>query len=123
MILGKVNADREAIVQLIVRGPSGLQEKIEAVVDTGFDGWRSLPAEFVRRLDLQWLRRGSAILADGSETVYDCFAGTVIWHRRRRQIPIDQVNTVPLIGMALLEGCTLQIVVTAGGKVTIKPLD
>jgi predicted aspartyl protease len=36
MIVGAVNADREAIIRITVRGPAG-EQKLNAVVDTGFD--------------------------------------------------------------------------------------
>lgn len=39
MITGIVTANREAIIRLMVRGPAGQQQKVEAVIDTGFDGW------------------------------------------------------------------------------------
>ena len=68
------------------------------------------------------MRRGSAQLADGRETVYDSYAGAVSWHRRKRQTPIDEVN-VPLVGMALLDGYKLTVAGIAGGKVTISELE
>lgn len=39
MITGVVTADRQAIINLTVRGPTGQEHEIEAIVDTGFDGW------------------------------------------------------------------------------------
>ena len=123
MIIGKVNAQREAVIPLTVRGYQGAQETVQAIVDTGFDGWLSLPPEMIRNLKLPWMRRGSAQLADGSETVYDSYAGEVTWHRRQRHIPIDEVNAIPLVGMALLDGYKLTVEVTAGGKVTITELE
>ena len=50
MIEGQVTTNREAIVQVTVRGPTGDELEIDAVVDTGFDGWLTLPAELVKRL-------------------------------------------------------------------------
>ena len=44
MITGLVNIDREATIRLRVRGPGWQQQLIEAIIDTGFDGWLSLPA-------------------------------------------------------------------------------
>ena len=42
MIVGYVNAYREAVIPLTVRG-SQAQEEIETVIDTGFDGSLTLP--------------------------------------------------------------------------------
>jgi hypothetical protein len=38
VIIGTVNASREAIVRFRVQGPGGLAEEIAAIVDTGFNG-------------------------------------------------------------------------------------
>jgi clan AA aspartic protease len=122
MIIGAVNADREAVIRLTVRGPTGQGRRVEAVIDTGFDGWLSLPPALIARLRLPWRRRGLALLADGSESIFDVYEATVLWDRRRRRVPIDEVEAAPLVGMALLEGYELNAQVRAGGKVTIKPL-
>jgi hypothetical protein len=52
---------------------------VNALVDTGFDGWLSLPPALIASLGLAWHRRGRAILADGSETVFDIYAGALVW--------------------------------------------
>jgi clan AA aspartic protease len=122
MITGLVTAEREAIIRLLVRGPLGLPQRIEAVVDTGFDGWLSLPPSLIALLGLPWRRRGRAFLADGSESLFDIYEGTVVWNRRRRRIPVDEADTSPLVGMALLNGYELNVQVRTSGKVTIKPL-
>ncbi|OPZ12571.1 MAG: hypothetical protein BWZ07_01190 [Alphaproteobacteria bacterium ADurb.BinA280] len=36
MMTGSVNKHYEAIVRLVVRGPQGQAEAIEAIIDTGF---------------------------------------------------------------------------------------
>ena len=43
MITGMVNANREAAIRLLVRGPQGHQREIEAIIDTGFTGFLTLP--------------------------------------------------------------------------------
>ena len=52
MISGVVTIDRQAIVHLTVRGPAGQEHEIEAIVDTGFDGWLSLPSSLIVPLGL-----------------------------------------------------------------------
>jgi predicted aspartyl protease len=39
MITGVVNVNREAVIRLAVAGPSGQQQEIEAIIDTGFTGF------------------------------------------------------------------------------------
>jgi clan AA aspartic protease len=122
MISGKVTAHREAVIRLTVRGSPGRSQRVAAVIDTGFDGWLSLPPELITRLGLPWRRRGLALLADGSESVFDIYEGVVVWDRKRRRIPVDEADTAPLVGMALLDGYELRVQVRAGGKVTVIPL-
>ena len=122
MITGVVTAEREAIIGLTVRGPTGTKRRIEAVIDTGFDGWVSLPPALIVRLGLPWRRRGRAWLADGSESLFDIYEATVFWDRRRRRIPVDETDTTPLVGMALLEGYELRMQVISRGKVSLRPL-
>ena len=40
MITGVVTSFYQATIRLIVRGPTGQAQEIEAVIDTGFDGAR-----------------------------------------------------------------------------------
>jgi clan AA aspartic protease len=122
MITGVVTSDREAVIRLTVRGPRGRQLRIEAIIDTGFDGWLSLPRPLIASLKLPWKRRGRALLADGSETVFDIFEATVTWHQRTRRISVDEAASAPLVGMALLSGSEVNTQVRTKGKVTIKPL-
>ena len=75
MITGKVNSVLEAIVQLTVTGPKGDEEPIEAVIDTGFSGELTLPPSAIKSLELEWLGRESAQLADGSVTLAGCLCG------------------------------------------------
>ncbi|HWE35712.1 MAG TPA: hypothetical protein VG406_04005 [Isosphaeraceae bacterium] len=122
MITGVVTADREAIVRLMVHGPAGQAEEIEAVIDTGFDGHLSLPAATIARLGLSWRRRGRALLADGSESIFDIFEGVVLWDGAARRVAVDAAEMMPLIGMGLLDGFELTIQVRVSGLVTIRGL-
>ena len=122
MITGVVTDRREAVVRLRVRGPAGQGQEIEAIIDTEFDGWLSLPSSIVAQLALTWRQRGRALLADGSESVFDIYEATVDWDGELRRIPVDEAETVPLIGMSLLEGYELSIQVQHGGNVIVRAL-
>jgi clan AA aspartic protease len=122
MIRGVVTAGRDAVIRLTVRGPTGHAHRVRAVIDTGYDGWLSLPPALIGRLGLRWRRVGFATLADGSETVFNIHEGTVVWDKKARRIPVDESGSIPLVGMALLDGYELTVRVRPGDKVTIKPL-
>lgn len=122
MIRGIVTAEHEGIIQVSLRGPTGRMLHVEAVVDTGFDGYLCLPPTIVAQLRLPWDRTGEAILADGSESEVEIYNGTVLWDGRILSVPVDEVDAEPLVGMALLEGYELKMEIRTGGKVTIKRL-
>ena len=122
MITGQVNADREAIVRLTVRGPQGQEQEIEAVIDTGFTGFLTLPPAIIAALGLPWRGFGEALLGDGSLHTFDVYRAVVDWDGQDRTIEADAADTEPLIGMGLIYGHELRIVALDGGPVTIGPL-
>ena len=52
MIVGEVTPNREAILRLTLRGLGGQEAVVEAVVDTGFTEYLTLPEETIATLDL-----------------------------------------------------------------------
>lgn len=82
MITGVVNDNREAIIRLVVTGPSGQQQDTEAIIDTGFTGFLTLPPARVAALGLSWLSRQSGILADGSVDIFDVYVASLDFHGR-----------------------------------------
>lgn len=88
MITGTVT-DREPVIQLTVRDPGGERE-IEAVVDTGFDRFLTLPADAISALGLKQFRQGRALLADGSEIAFDVYEATVSWDGATRRFPLTK---------------------------------
>jgi clan AA aspartic protease len=107
---------------LTVRGPSGQVTRIRAVIDTGFDGYLTLPPTIVAELGLIWQQIDRAILADGSEINFNVFEGVVAWNRRSRAVFVDESDTVPLAGTALLHGHEMSAEFRPGGKVAIQAL-
>ncbi len=52
MIRGAVNAREEAVVRLRLRGPSGTESDLDAIIDSGFTSSLTLPAPVVAALGL-----------------------------------------------------------------------
>jgi len=92
------------------------------VLDTGYTGSLTLPSDVVTALDLPFRGRGSAVLADGSESEFDIHEATVVWAGERRLAAIDVVETDPLLGVGLLLGNELMIQVIASGAVALRKL-
>ena len=63
MIEGVVNAAYEAVVTLPLRGPEGQYREIAAVIDTGYNGFPTLPTPVVAELGLAFGGIGRATLA------------------------------------------------------------
>ncbi len=122
MIYGVVNLRREATLPLVVGNSSRQRQVIDTVIDTGFDGFLSLPSETIVRFGLPWTISNTATLADGSETLFDFYTGTVIWDGQYRTIDIAESETEPLLGMAMLYGYRLQVDTVEGGIVKIEAL-
>ena len=122
MIYGVVTLRREATLPLVVGNSSGQRQVIDTVIDTGFDGFLSLPSETIVRLGLPWTISNIATLADGSENLFDFYTGTVIWDGQYRTIDIAESETEPLLGMAMLYGYRLQVDTVEGGIVKIEAL-
>lgn len=120
MIEGAVNAAYEAVVTFPLRGPTGQTREIEAVVDTGFNRYLTLPPVVVADLGLDFVGWGRVTLADGSEQGFDVYRATVLWDGQPRYVDTYEADTTPLIGMLLLDGHNLNIDVEDGGRVVIQ---
>lgn len=79
MIIGRVNTEYEATIPLKICGVDGQIYEQVAIIDTGFDGWLSLPANLINALGLQWNGLLRATLGDGSECVFNVYEAAVIW--------------------------------------------
>ena len=120
MITETVNADYEAVIRLFVHGPSGTAHEVDAIIDTGFNGFLTLPPALVTTLGLMRRSRGRALLANGREELFDIYGVPVLWDGQQRYVEADAVDTTPLVGMSLLDGYDLYIQVAAGGQVVIQ---
>ncbi|MBW4661752.1 MAG: clan AA aspartic protease [Drouetiella hepatica Uher 2000/2452] len=120
MITGVVNADFEPIIPLSICRSDGAVFLQDAIVDTGFNGWLSLPPDLITELGLIWKRRGRAILGDGSECVFDVYEAVVVWDGALLTIPVDEADSDPLVGMSLMEGYQLTIQVAEDGLVELR---
>ena len=121
MIVGVVQG-REPLIRLTIRGFRGRQQEIEAVVDSGYTGWLTLPPTTIAALNLRWRTFGRGILADGSVSAFDVYQANVVWDGRVRSVFVDEFAATPLVGMAMMRGYEYKMQVRARGKVTIKRL-
>jgi clan AA aspartic protease len=122
MMTGTVNAELEALLRLSVRDPADQRHEVEAVIDTGFNGFLTLPPALVAALGLPWLCRQQGQLADGSVQTFDVYVAKVDWDDQPRNVEVEATEAQPLIGMAMMQGSELRIQVIPGRAVIIADL-
>lgn len=121
MITGRVT-NLEAIIDLEVAGPTQLTQQIEAVIDTGYNGYLTLPSHLVTAIQLRFSGHRRSRLADGSVVVLDVYIATIVWHAQPRDLLVLQAAGAPLMGMALLHGSRMTMDVIDAGNVIIEEL-
>jgi predicted aspartyl protease len=98
MMHGIVDSNCEATLRLVVGNTSSQRQVIDAVIDTGFTGFLTLPLSVITSLNLRLYGREEGIDVNASEAA-------------------------PLVGMSLLYGYRIQLDAIEGGTVTIQPLN
>lgn len=112
----------QAQVSVILCLPNNRRVEVECVVDTGFAGALTLPPEVVADLDLPFVIRMNANLADDSNVMTPIHQSTIIWHGVERDIAVLAMGRRPLLGTALLEDSNLNIDFYEGGTVIVDEL-
>jgi clan AA aspartic protease len=98
------------------------RQVIDAVIDTGFTGFLTLPLTIITSLDLRLYGREEGTLGDGSTCIFDVYSGLIIWDGEFRRIDVNASETSPLLGMSLLYGYQMRLDAIEGGMVTIQSL-
>lgn len=121
-MFGTVNNNCEAIIKVAVGRIGSPKVTVDAVIDTGFTSFLSLPLSMITDLGLPWHYRDVGTLGDGSEAVFEIYKATVIWDGQNQIVDVAASEADPLVGMGLLYGFKLQIEAVEGGLVTIEAL-
>jgi len=109
----------QARMSVIFYPPGRAKIEIECIIDTGFQGFLTLPPTVVTELQLPYVGPIDANLADNSRIVTDVYKGIILWNGTERVIPILSMGNRPLIGTALLEDYHLGIDFCEGGTVLV----
>ena len=123
MIRGRVDALRQARVQLEIESGDGRFESIDTVVDTGFNGHLTLPPQVIAGLRLVPDVPADVELATGTQEIVNVWRGRVLWRDRLRTVWVLEANGIPLLGMELLEDSQLTMQARINGDVIIERLD
>ena len=106
---------------VVQKGPI-FQKPMDAVIDTGFNGFLTLPTRRIASLTLTYAGSTRAVLGDGQEVSLDLFEATVLWDGQEREAAVLAAEGSALVGMALLSGYRVTLEVKGGGVVTIENL-
>jgi clan AA aspartic protease len=121
MIAGTVDSSLVAWTRLTLSGPSG-QQDVDARVDTGFNGFLSVPLGVLLALGLAPAGSSQISLADGSTVFLPTYYVTIDWDGRQRTVQADGTSDLCLVGMSLMEGHDLSIRIRVGGALTIQAI-
>ncbi len=122
MIRGKVDDRGEANVPLEIRGNDGKFYSVDSVIDTGFNGYLTLPSAMIRLLELEFRESTEVTLATGTREMLNTWRGQILWNDHLRTIRVLESRGNPLLGMGLLAGNQLTIQVRVNGEVVIEEL-
>lgn len=122
MICGSVNDQLEPWIELAIYDRHGESHPVHALLDTGFNGYLTLPTSWLRDLGLDCVGQTRVTLADGNEIVSDFFIAEAHWDGKIVTIDVEAADTDPLVGMALLAGHDLQMRVIPNGDVAISAI-
>jgi clan AA aspartic protease len=112
----------QAQIGVIFCLPGSPSLEIKCVVDTGFEGFLTLPPAAVTTLNLTYATRINANLADNSNIATDVYLGTILWNGIQRDVPILAMGRRPLVGTSLLQDYHLGIDFHEGGIVAIEQI-
>lgn len=95
---------------------------MEFILDTGYNGWLTLPRDTISRLGLTIRVERTVSLADGRSVELRTFAATVLWHGQPSSVYVVESESEPLLGMSMLWGSRLTLEAEEGGEVTIEEM-
>jgi clan AA aspartic protease len=122
VISGAITSDREARIEREIVGQGDVRQRVTFTIDTGFNGFLTLPVALVTALNLPLIGSRRATLGDGSIVSFDTLLASVVWDGVEREALALQSDVAPVIGMALLHGNRVTMDVIDGGGVNIETI-
>ena len=122
MISGWIGGNQELVMPLRVLDANEHVHRIEANIDTGFNGHLTLPPDLPQLLGLAAAKPLDLRMANDAIETFPTFRGIVLWRNQRRTVRIIESEGTPLMGTALLWDSLLTAEMTDNGTVTIGPL-
>ncbi len=122
MICGAVNECLEPGIELAIQDRHGDNHLVQALLDTGFNGFLTLPPSWLLEMGLECGSQVRVTLADGSKIVSDLFTAIALWDGKLIEIDVEAADTDPLVGMAMLVQHDLRMRVISQREVAISSI-
>lgn len=119
MITGTVGADLVATITLELRGDAPQAAKVGATVDTGYNGFITLPLDILQRINAEFYDESSATLADGSDIITNLYVVRIVWDGAEKIVIAEETAGGSLVGMELMLDYVVTVEAWCGGQVTI----
>jgi clan AA aspartic protease len=102
--IGYLHADGSPILRISIMGPKSKIEEFDAIVDTGFDGFVSIPQLAADRLGLLPVYPETVVFADNKEHVRWVALATVIMdpERQKGSVFLEPFSDEVLLGMEFI---------------------
>lgn len=123
MITGTVTADREIVISLEAIGPDQSPVLLEAILDTGFNGFLTLPIDMLNALQASSAGTRRAELGDGNLVELDVYLVRIKWRDEEHEVLALRADVTPLVGMSLLWGSRVRFDAQDGGTATIEKIE
>ncbi len=96
---------------------SGETRTYEAMLDTGFSGWMSLPRTEIDELELPYGFSHVLELADGSDLRAGFYVGEFFFADRIFRVPVTALGETPLLGLSMLKEAQITMNVIENGDI------
>jgi clan AA aspartic protease len=121
MIIGKI-VDRKIILPVKFLLSAGMTFSVEFILDTGFNGYLTLPVNAVGAMNLPLFSTTATILADGTQSSIPTHIATIDWHGQELLVPVLAMGGKPLLGTGLLDRCRLVVEFSQDGSIELEKL-
>ncbi len=109
MLRGRVNEYGEPLV-VITLDLGHKRQRQTAIIDTGFNGYLSVPKPVIQQSDWQWLGFEDYELASGAVVREQVYRGRIIFDQKRLEVYVVATDSADiLIGTRLLQSKRLLI--------------